>query len=190
MVLATNDIGQVPMNARGHAVAVTVLCVIWFSVMSAVQAQVYVSPKISLLSGDGEIKPNASHTVTAEVIDDTDVTVTLFYRTIGSRSEFRSLGMTAIEDSLLYSVTLPASDIDKPGLEYYVQAIDRSHNISELDPLEVYYASGKPPNRWVWVALGTLAVGAVAALAGGGGSNGGGGTADVVVTVPTSPVTQ
>ncbi|MGI9293694.1 MAG: hypothetical protein ACR2PS_06895 [Pseudomonadales bacterium] len=178
------------MNARQHTVAVTVLFLVWLTILSAAQAQVYVSPKISLLSGDGELKPNVSHTVTVEVIDDTGVTVTLFYRAIGSLSEFRSMGMTSMEDSLLYSATLPADDIEKPGLEYYVQAIDRSHNISELDPLKVYYASGNPPNRWVWVALGALAVGAVAALAGSGSSSGSDSGADVVVTAPTSPVTQ
>jgi hypothetical protein len=107
------------------------------------------------------------------------------------------------QDSDIFSITLGAKVLSAPGIEYYIQATDLAGNsvlygysfepiklsvvsdsqattaendstfdeVSNADPKE----KKKGSYKWVWIALGALAVGAVAAAASGGGGGDSGG---------------
>ena len=134
--------------------------------------------------------PPGDTTIHATVSDNVGVkSVTVFYRNIGATDFQRTEMMREIgtED---YSVTLPA--IMAPGIEYYIQATDQAgntilhgHTFSPLTlavspdvlPQEGQDAMAVAPqdektekkgvSKWVWIGLGVLAVGAIAASGGG-----------------------
>lgn len=130
-------------------------------------------------------------TIHAIVTDNVGVkTVTIFYRDTGAK-DFQRKQMAREPGTDDYSITLPA--ITASGIEYYLQATDLAGNTllhgHTFAPLTL--SVNAPPgavaqhaqvdaskeqgvNKWVWIGLGALAVGA---LAGGGGGGGGSTTA-------------
>lgn len=133
-------------------------------------------------------------TVKATVTDNVGVQrVTVFYRHIGS-DNFQRKQMAPEIGSTSYSTTLPKATV--PGIEYYIQAVDKAGNSilhgHTFSPLVVGVTtkapaqsqsslaatSGQPEekrgiSKWVWIGVGVLALGAAAASGGGGGSSGG-----------------
>ena len=143
----------------------------------------------------------------AQVADDRELrSVTLHHRREGERP-FAVLPMQALDSAGRYTVSVPTDPDDLRSIEYYVQALDESGNRTvsgfAFDPLRrVLTSSGAPAalasrapepapsptvssgrTRWWTVALGVVAVGALASLAGGGGGGEDGGGAG---TVPLS----
>jgi hypothetical protein len=153
------------------------------------------------------------HAITVKVTDNIAVkSVTLYYRDKGA-SDYQALTMRNLSDSDNYSVTLSASQLHVDGIEYYIQATDYAGNTLlhgyAFSPIVV---SIQPPSsatdmaasegdetprpeiktetsyKWWWIALGVVAVGA---LAGGGGGGGGDTTStgsDEPTVVITAPV--
>ena len=136
--------------------------------------------------------PPGDTTIHATVSDNVGVkSVTVFYRNIGATDFQRKEMMREIgtED---YSVTL--SEMMEPGIEYYIQATDQAGNTilhgHTFSPLTLTVSSDALPqegqdamavvapqdektekkgiSKWVWIGLGVLAVGAIAASGGGG----------------------
>ena len=132
--------------------------------------------------------------------------VIVFYRDKISTNEFKRSKMTRELGTDYYSVSLPS--VKAPGLEYYIQATDVAGNTilhgHTFSPLSVSTSSDAPAeetekkivaipdgtvpapsqgvNKWVWVGLGIVLVGALAG-SDDGGSNPTTGT--VVITGPT-----
>jgi hypothetical protein len=139
--------------------------------------------------------------------------VTLFYRNIGDNM-YRNKVMRNAPNTDDYSVTLSASEFHGNGLEYYIQATDNAGNtlllgyafspiaiavehpalkeqvasssVMDSTKPEKKYESEKS-NKWLWIGLGILAVGALAASSddGGGGSGGNSGTSGGASSEPT-----
>jgi hypothetical protein len=127
--------------------------------------------------------------------------VVLFYREIGD-SMYRNKVMRNIPNTDEYSVTISASEIHGDGLEYYIQATDHAGNtlllgyafspiavLVEHQAVKEQVASApamdttkpdkeyesKTSYKWLWIGLGVLAIGAIAAASGGSDDGGGGG---------------
>ena len=143
-------------------------------------------------------------TIEVKVTDNVGVKrVTLYYRHKGDY-KFKSVRMSAEMGTVNYVTTL--LEISTSGYEYYIQAADHAgntvlhgHNFSPLlvgvsssaaaqkvNPVaDIIPAKEKSKiSKWVWVGVGVLAVGAIAASGGGGGSSAGGAepTGTVVLT--------
>jgi hypothetical protein len=155
--------------------------------------------------------------IKATVTDNVGVnTVLLFYRHAGDSQYQRKPMLREAKGSDLFSVTLGHKDLAAPGIEYYIQATDTSGNSVlygySFEPIKLSVVSdsgftadvldgnSQPANdtskaqkehgsKWMWIALGVLAVGAVAASAGGGDGGGGGGGDSGTVTV-SGPLPQ
>lgn len=150
-------------------------------------------PVIEYEPRENSLSPGQSTVLTVKVTDDMGVReVILFYRTEGDPS-FKSARMIATSDAF-YSATLSSTDTRPPGLEYFIQAVDKAGNsvwrASKMFPLKLEVAERtlatpvavippleKPADEerggrsiWWWV-LGALAAGAVVAAS--GGDNGG-----------------
>lgn len=137
----------------------------------------------------------------AQVVDDRELLdVILYHRRAGQQAYTRS-PMLAVGASSFYRGVVESDTTDLRDIEYYVQARDLGGNRAVVgfafDPLvrrfdsrlaasteqvqvgaaDSSVASGtlttRSPVRWWHVAVGVLAVGALAAAAGGGGSDGG-----------------
>ena len=152
------------------------------------------------------VKKDADHPITVTVTDNVGVKqVTLYYRTIGTE-EYQRRAMDNIVNTDDYHATIKSDQIKPPGVEYYVQAMDNAGNTLlhgySFSPLSVKTTNGDAAPvtsgdtaailateegssyTWLWVGLGVLAVGLVAA-ADGGGDDGGttaATTGDVTVT--------
>ncbi|HED33560.1 MAG TPA: hypothetical protein ENJ08_04975 [Gammaproteobacteria bacterium] len=149
-----------------------------------------------------------SHVVSVNVTDNVAVKqVVLYYRTIGDESYQRKL-MKNSSNSEKYQASISADEIKKPGIEYYVQAMDTAGNTLlhgySFSPLSVRTVSdGEAPvnsqnaadmasaeaeasdgsiftNKWFWIGVGVLVAGAAAA---GGGGGGGGGDPTATLTI-------
>jgi hypothetical protein len=162
----------------------------------------------------------AMHRIQATVTDNVAVdTVSLFYRHVGATQYQRKPMLREALGSDVFSVTLGHKDLAAPGIEYYIQATDMAGNSVlygySFEPIKLSVVSDtgstadatdneytEPTNadgkekkkggsKWIWIALGALALGAVAAAAsgGGGGDSGGGGGDSGTVTV-SGPVPQ
>lgn len=71
---------------------------------------------------DGPV-PGQALTVSAEVVDGSGVTlVNLYHRPRGSAAAFTQIPMTGM--GATYSVTVPGTAVQAPGLEYYFEAVD------------------------------------------------------------------
>ena len=154
-----------------------------------------VSPKIDHKVIAGSIEAGTAYQLKAKVTDNVGVeTVLLFYRVVGTES-YKRVQMIAVEGTDDYTVTLGYEEAVEPGIEYYFQAIDYDGNSLlygySFSPLLLHIAKNPsksttdlaqdevPPvqtptkteekkiNKWVWVGLGVLAAGVLAALAGG-----------------------
>ena len=168
----------------------------------------------------GERPAGATQDFVARVTDDRALeNVTLYHRREGE-SAYGRAPMRPLGAGDRFGATLPTDPDDLRPIEYYVQALDGTGNRTvsgfAFDPLRRLLraapgalAGGPPPvtaepdarvpepdaggTRWWAVALGVLAVGAVAALANGGDD--GGGSDDATGTVPLTvdlpePVTR
>jgi len=148
-------------------------------------------------------------TIHATVTDNVGVkNVTIFYRDMGE-TNFKREEMRQEPGTDDYSATLP--DIIAPGIEYYIQATDQAGNTllhgHTFAPLTLNVSPSASPqeekgavaaapqgeeaaeskkgiSKWVWIGLGVLAVGAIAASSG-GDDNGGVNTGAVNITGPT-----
>lgn len=147
-----------------------------------------------------ESAADRSQVFTAQVSDDRALeSVTLHHRRDGTQP-FARATMSPLGDTGYYSVSLPTDPDDLRAIEYYVQALDGNGNrtvegyafdpfrrtLLPAAPLAVDGRNAEPAERtaagdaslqrrWWAVALGIVAVGAIAALAGGGGSDDSGG---------------
>jgi len=146
---------------------------------------------------------------TAQVVDDRVLRdVTLYHRRDGELP-YRASPMNALADSAFFSASIPTDPRDSRRIEYYLQARDTGGNRTvsgfAFDPwMREIVASApagglSPPAvtgpgetsapiaiggvAWWKVALGVVAVGALAALAGGGGSGSGADDGDVPFTL-------
>lgn len=135
--------------------------------------------------------------------------VTLFYRTVGSK-EYKRKPMIG-QGSDTYSAIVDSAEMQEPGVEYYIQATDQAGNnllhgysfspltvsvstaaiaktattTTQETPKEISYTpKEESSNKWLWIGLGVLVV---AAAAGGGG--GGGGTSTATLTINTTEPT-
>jgi hypothetical protein len=155
--------------------------------------------------------------ISVTATDDTGIkSVILHYRVVGD-AKFKSLTMVKGEGSDKYIAEIPEDDVRIPGIEYYIEAADlagnkvlRGYSFSPLKVVvvpagyqETVVATPSPETKpedksqekgffarnWMWIGLGVLAVGGLAAAVGGGGGGGGGGdntpsTGSITVSAP------
>ena len=168
-----------------------------------------IAPEITAPPITKKIPPGERTTIHATVTDNIGVkNVTIFYRDMGAIDFKRTEMMRELGTKDEYMATLP--EIMAPGIEYYIQATDNAgntilhgHTFSPLTltvspdvlpqegqdamviaPQEEAVAKpAKGINKWVWIGLGVLAVGALAGGGGGGGDEPTTGT--VTITGPT-----
>jgi hypothetical protein len=159
-----------------------------------------VAPEVSHKAINTTLQEGQSFKLRATVTDNVAVkSVTLFYRIIGS-ADYQSVNMNRTEGSDEYSVMLGYDEVLSPGIEYYIQAVDKAGNSLlhgySFSPLKISVANESVPpltqnqsedslpsstsepkkkksSTWIWMVLGALAVGtiAVAASSGGGGDD-------------------
>lgn len=147
------------------------------------------APNTSIIPAGGFIDIHATVTDNSGVKD-----VIVFYRNKIDPKDFKRIKMTRELGGDFYSVSLPAAMA--PGIEYYIQATDHAGNTilhgHTFSPLTVTVSTDAPAqeetekrvmvleddtvvapskgvNKWVWIGLGVLIVGAAA---GGGDSPG------------------
>ncbi|MBX2886018.1 MAG: hypothetical protein KTR32_39045 [Granulosicoccus sp.] len=147
----------------------------------------------------GVLGETQSISVTAVDNDEID-SVVLYYR-FGPTGLFATLGMQEVLGSSRYSASVETVGVTENQLQYYIQAIDVSQNVVlkgfAFEPLirklesktipAIAATQTEPPVpatsdeqtepvtekkiNFLYVALGVLAVGAIASAAGGGGGN-------------------
>ena len=172
-----------------------------------------VAPKITQEKYVDTVESHKSHEITVTVVDNVAVKqIILYYRVIGT-DQYSTQVMQNIKDSDEYIVTIKSDAIKPPGIEYYIQATDLAGNTLlhgySFSPLSVKTIAagavvaasasgdvsmspeeedGLLSNKWFWVGIGVLLVGAAAGGSDSGGS--GGGTPSATLTVTTDePVT-
>jgi len=174
-------------------------------------SQLVNAAQLSLPSGDlmapeivqpeylGTVVEGSSHVVSVNVTDNVAVKqVVLYYRAIGTESYQRKL-MQNSSNSEKYQARISADEIKKPGIEYYVQAMDMAGNTLlhgySFSPLSVKTVSDDEvpvsspntadatlaevessegsifTNKWFWIGVGVLVAGAAAGSGGGGGGD-------------------
>jgi len=162
-----------------------------------------IAPQISHEPLEESVKAGSNQEIKATITDNVGIkSVTLFYRNTGTES-YKRVKMEHVENTNEYVTTLGIEDTAEPGIEYYIQAVDLAGNAllhgysfspltlavvqreptSEIDteisladtPASTDPALGKQKktNKWLWIGLGVLAVGVIAAVAGGSGDDGG-----------------
>lgn len=163
-------------------------------------------PEITQPKYIDKVSSGKSHKISVVVTDNVAVKqVMLFYRVIGTE-RYQRLQMQNQPKSNQYYAIIHANKIKQPGIEYYIQAVDRAGNsllhgyaFSPLsvktinnDALAANTQNGSKPkddddsifsNKWFWIGLGVLVAGAAA---GGGGGGGGGEPTDTGSTVVVS----
>ena len=160
-----------------------------------------IAPQITHEPLKESINAGTTQQIKATITDNEGIkTVTLFYRTIGSNS-YKRTQMIQIENTNQYMATFGFEDTVEPGIEYYIQAVDLAGNALlhgySFSPLTIGIVtdtsvpvtntnephtelaiSDQPPkeekkiSKWLWIGLGVLALGAVAAISGGGSDDG------------------
>ena len=177
-----------------------------------------VSPKIDHRVVTGSIEVGTAYQIKAVVTDNVGVeTVLLFYRVVGSEV-YKRVQMSHVEGTDEYTITLSYEETVEPGIEYYFQAIDYDGNsllygysfsplqlniakkasVSTTDLAQTEKNDSQAPHKkpegkvskWLWIGLGVLAVGVVAAVAGGdeGSDDGSAGkpeTGTIVISGPS-----
>lgn len=163
----------------------------------------FISSPVIQLGPPGTLEKGTNFTVKAKIQDDYGIEkVVLHYRIIGE-TEYKTKEMALQNESGVYSVTLQPDNLTEPGIQYYVRAVSKTGATSAMPDLrqttiEIVFAhlKGEPAvskTKWLLIALGVLAVGALAAAGGGSESSSGGGenspdpTADVSITTSLSP---
>ncbi len=154
-----------------------------------------VAPVITQPEYTATVKEGENHVIDVRVTDNMAVKqVVLYYRTIGGKNYQRKL-MSNIKKTDRYRISISADKIKKPGLEYYIQAVDVAGNTLlhgySFSPLSVKVvanyeniasstAASKAvseiesddsifTSKWFWIGVGVLVAGAAAASGGGGG---------------------
>ena len=139
------------------------------------------TPNTAIIPVGGFIDIHATVTDNVGVKD-----VIVFYRDKISTKDFKRIKMTRELGANFYSASL--SSVTAPGIEYYIQATDLAGNTilhgHTFSPLSVTVSTDAPAqeetekrvmvlqdapvaapskgvNRWVWIGLGVLAVGAL-----------------------------
>ena len=148
--------------------------------------------------------------ISATVVDNEKVAeVLLFYRTIGDK-EYSQIEMKLSQEKDVYLAEIPAWKLEKPGIEYFIQAEDNAGNsvlygfsfspvaiqVSEHAPSAVAKNETNPFNdkkksgakksskKWLWIAIGAAVVAGAAAAGGGGGGGTETSTVDIDVVAP------
>ncbi len=155
-------------------------------------------------AGEEAIKSNQAYIVSTKIKhSDPLKRVMLYYRRQGdlsyTKSDLRSSNLSG-----LYLVEVPASKLQAPGLEYYLEAEDQkgvvARNGSQFSPLQVAVTGAEPalletppvtegggfsmtPRRWMYVGLGALVLGVLASSGGGDGGESGN-DENVTILVP------
>jgi len=176
-----------------------------------------IAPQISHEALTESIVAGSSQKIKAIVTDNVGIqSVILFYRTIGI-DNYQRVQMNQVEESNDYVATLGFNVTVEPGIEYYIQAVDMAGNVLlsgySFSPLTIAVTSvesatvpaqaptlsaeqstkeeqlgKKKTNKWLWIGLGVLAVGVIAAVAGGGDEDTPtttGKTGSLTITAPT-----
>jgi len=87
-----------------------------------------VAPEIIQTEYVGTVTEGSSHMVSVSVTDNVAIKqVVLYYRIIGEKNYQRKL-MRNSSNTDKYQASIPAGKIEKPGIEYYVQAMDTAGN--------------------------------------------------------------
>jgi hypothetical protein len=126
----------------------------------------------------------------ANVVDNQALADVILYYRFAGEEEFRMLPMTQVAASAVYSASVESDINDARSIEYYIQARDEAGNrvvkgfaFSPLvrligdgsDVQQATVAESAPKSssgrRWLYIGLGVLAVGAIAAAANSGGSD-------------------
>ncbi len=191
------------LRRMSQAILIFILSVVQAFPLAVFAAPDIEAPTIQHQGFSGPVPPGSLE-ITAKVMDDQGVAaVTLFYRTSGE-AIFKELPMKLPKGGAQYQVTLPEDAVQSPGLEYYIVAEDQAGNSVmrgfSFDPLTVSVmpsgaakvAQDSPTKgkNWLWIGLGALAVGALAAGGGGGGGGGGATTAATGAVEISAPVPQ
>jgi len=166
-----------------------------------------IPPEITQPKYIDKVDKGQPHKITVEVTDNVAVKqVMLFYRVIGTE-RYQRLRMQNKAKTNQYYAIIHANKIKKPGIEYYIQALDSAGNSLlhgyAFSPLSVKTTGDNTiaantqntktsteddddsifTNKWFWIGLGVLVAGAAA---GGGGGGGGGEPTDTGSTVVVS----
>ena len=166
-----------------------------------------IAPEITQEKYIDKVNKGADHPITVAVTDNVGVKlVTLYYKTIGTE-EYKRLTMDNVTNTDDYHATINSDQIQPPGVEYYIQAMDNAGNTVlhgySFSPLSVKITNGdttnvvtadtipitppeeKSSNTWLWIGLGALALVGIAAAGGGGGDEPTATTGTVTITGPT-----
>ena len=148
------------------------------------------------------VKKGADHQITVTVTDNVGVKqVTLVYRTIDTNNKYKRKTMDNIVNTNDYRATIKSDKIKAPGVEYYVEAMDKAGNKSaqSAEILSVTMTNGdatnvatkvippitlkdEPSNTWLWIGLGVLAAGVLYAASSSGGDDSTPSTATLNIT--------
>lgn len=86
------------------------------------------APEITQKEYVDTVGPDENHEIIVTVTDNVGVKqVVLYYRVTGTES-YKSIAMQKINGTDDYRVDLKAAQIESPGIEYYVQAMDHAGN--------------------------------------------------------------
>lgn len=173
------------------------------------------APVLELKNPISKIEAGKDYQILVTATDNTAVKdVIIFYRVIGSRV-YQNKIMRNVPNTDDYTITLSADELQNEGVEYYIQGTDPAGNtlllgyafspiavaveqhsykeqVASSTTLESKESEKEPKsketNKWLWIGLGVLAVGAIAASSGGGGGGGGGGSSGEPTVVVNAPV--
>jgi len=167
-----------------------------------------IAPEITQSDYAGTVTEGKDYAVSVKVTDNIAVKqVVLYYRATGTEQYQRKL-MQNMSGTDNYRVSIQADEISKPGIEYYIQAVDNAGNsllhgysfsplsvkmlpdgdaladnttaVSEIAAAESAADDGSIfTNKWFWIGVGVLVAGAAASSSGGGG----GGTPTATLTI-------
>ncbi|NOZ51540.1 MAG: hypothetical protein GXP08_00125 [Gammaproteobacteria bacterium] len=155
-----------------------------------------IAPEVSHTPDTTPVAAGSNKIIKATVKDNMSIkSVILFYRAKGDQ-HYKRLNMSRM-DNATDQYLVEIVDLARPGIEYYIQATDLAGNTLlhgyAFSPLTINVSpntnvtekeneltkmtaieSNEKSNKWLWIGLGVLAAGALAAnSSGGGGSNGG-----------------
>ena len=179
-----------------------IVCALAAPLSAGAAAGVDTEPPLIEIETLPETRADRSQVFTAQVVDDRALEDVVLYHRREGQQPYARAPMRAIADSAYFSVAIPTDPTDLRAIEYYVQARDRGGNRSvsgfafdplrrTLSPQPSPLAAGSGPSastaaaqadddartrpRWWAIALGVVAVGALAAFADGSDDDGGDG---------------
>ncbi|RUM94742.1 MAG: hypothetical protein DSZ28_01645 [Thiothrix sp.] len=153
-------------------------CLLLLTPLSAAD---FSAPLITLPVAQPVEKGADTYRISAEVSDETGVvSVDVRYRNIGNNDEFKTLALAPTRNGKIYAATIKIDPANSQGIEYYIEARDSANNISEEPfpdaPRQIHFPDTKQAKKsshkkYWWMALGALAIGAVAANKSGDDNN-------------------